>query len=164
HDVIINRGEGLNWFFCHGVTADVGKATVKYAVGAEAVDTKMRLFDQAALLLGCCELWKAASSKTGAGAYFAANNKKAAGFDAAIADEAIDVAVFVARSLRYVSWNTGGGGCPASYSTAAAGFGQTIRIEDAGLLLLALEQFLNINAPKNAQLGAAQKDMAFVAH
>lgn len=165
YDQKIQRGEGLHCFFPHGITATVNRATVSYDIGTAAIDSKMRLFDQAALILGLCELTKASSGTTGSGRFFVAG-KKGAAFESTTASEAIEVAIFVARSLRQVSWNPRNRGCVSSFSTADAGHGKTLRVEDAGLLLLALEQFLSLKVANNpalaAALTAAQKDMALV--
>ncbi|MEZ0230388.1 MAG: hypothetical protein ACAI25_17325, partial [Planctomycetota bacterium] len=161
YDQKIERGEGLQVFFPHGVAATVNRATATYEVGTATVDGKMRLFDQAALILGLCELVRASTGEKGSGRFFV-QGKKGAAFEPATAQEAIEVAIFVARSLRFVSWNPKGR-CVSSFSTSEAGCGTSIRIEDAGLLLVALEQFLAIKgADKNAALAQAQKEMAYV--
>lgn len=157
----VKKDEGRETFFPHGFAATVTRATVSYALGGEKIDQKSRLFDQASLILGLSELAKAAApAKTGSGRFFT-SEKRGSSFPETTSNDAIDLAIFVAESMRNLHWVPARGGCPASFATNEAP-GDALRVEDAGLLLVALEQFLSLPSAKNDRLADSQKHMAFV--
>jgi hypothetical protein len=146
-------------YYPHSFTPTIGKGTVSYAVGA-GPGSKSRLYDQAALLLGVSELAKASTPKsTGPGRFFS-QDRKSGFFDPDTTNQVTELAIFVLESLKTLHFH------PPSQKYASFadrdGAKDTIRAEDAGLLLVALECFLGINDSKNNKLLAAQKDAAHI--
>jgi hypothetical protein len=159
---LVAKGTQREVYYPHGLTATVNRATVTYAVGTGAPDIKMRLYDQAAVLLGLCELAKAsAPGKKGSNQFFA-SDRKGPSFPETTYYDAIELAGFVASSIKNISWNPGNAGNCSSFATTDA-WGDALRTEDAGLLLLALEQFIALTPAKaDAEFVSAQKGMSTV--
>jgi hypothetical protein len=140
-------------YFPHLFAPQLGPATVTYALGGGADAKKSHLFDQAALLLGVCEIARASDGKTGPARFFT-GDKKQSFFDPQTSQQATDLAVFIFESLYAIHCNSSG---KLSSFASYENWGDLLRIEDAGLILLALESFTQLTGPKSMNLGAAQK-------
>lgn len=142
-------------FYPHTVVPKVQPASVQYEAGGGKDVGKSYLWDQAALLLGVCELAKVSDSKTGAGRFFA--NDKKPSYDPDTSTKATELAVFIFETMygRHVNRD----GRPSSFATVED-FSPNLRIQDAGLLLLALESFLELNPKNSSALEALQKKEA----
>jgi hypothetical protein len=159
---VLKKGENREYYFPHGFTATVAPGHVEYAIGAAAEDLKSHLYDQAALILGLCELAKvSAPSKSGAGRFFNPD-KKAAAFPESTSAEALDLAMFVARTIKELHYNSIGNGNCSSFATSDGGPADTVRPEDGGLLLVAIEQFLSLQNAKLDQLSEVQKNASVI--
>ena len=139
------------FFFPHLVTPKVQPASVQYEPGASEEAKKSLLWDQAALLLGVCELAHASDMKTGAGRFFS-NDAKTGFFDPNTTNSATELAVFIYQSMVALNCNSKG---QASSVADIQDFGKVLYTQDAGLLLLALESFLQLNA-KSTTVAALQ--------
>ncbi len=161
HEIVQKHELDREYYYPRGFTARVTSGSVAYALGAAEEDAGSSLHDQAAILLGLCELAKASvPAKTGSGWFFGPDGKGAA-FPDSTSTEAAELAAFVAESVGQLHWNPLDGkvGGLASFANNGA-WGDTQRPEDAGLLLLALEQFLSLQDPRVASLPAVQKHMS----
>ncbi|HZV02095.1 MAG TPA: hypothetical protein VFF73_35630 [Planctomycetota bacterium] len=158
--------QGRETFFPHGFDVEVGKGTATYTLPANANDQKSRLFDQAALILGLSQLAKAGTSPKGVGKIF--NAQRGLSFEPNALSDIFELLVFVVESTKEVNWNPQNNGRIASFADVNAP-GTSLLVEDAGLLLVALEQFLSIDPKKapqaiQADLGEAQGHMATILH
>ncbi len=159
---VLKKGENREYYFPHGFTATLAPGKVDYALAPDDADLKSHLYDQAALILGLCELAKASTpSKTGSGRFFDPN-KKSTAFPESTSAEALDLAMFVARTIKELHYNSIGDGNCSSFATSGGGPADTLRPEDGGLLLLAGEQLLSLQNGKLEKLGAVQKDMSII--
>ncbi len=138
-------GDKKKTYFPHSVKAAAGANRVEYA----AADKKSNMFDQAALLLGVCELAKASEGKNGVGRFF--NSDKPL-FDKTTCEKAVETAVLLFMNWGALHFN--GDRAWVSFANHEGIIQPPIVLtKDDGLMLCALESFVSLKWDPASPLG-----------